>query len=330
MNSVVMVTGGAGFLGSHVVEHILKNTSFKVISVDSFKHKGDSLRVVPDPRVRIIKHDLSAPFSDRQVSYIGKVDYIINAASQSHVERSIEDPVPFVENNVSLALNVLEFAVRVKPKMFFQISTDEVYGAAHGNHKHKEWEPILPSNPYSASKAAQEAIAISYWRTYGVPLVILNAMNLIGERQDPEKFLPMCIKKISLGEKITIHGRIGSVGSRYYQHCRNYADAVLFLMRRGTVTKYEDTGELIMPDRFNVVGECEVDNLEMAKFIASCMHKPLNYELVDFHAARPGHDRRYALDGAKLAALGWKPPVPLWDSIRKTVNWTLAHPEWLV
>lgn len=338
----VLVTGSAGFVGSHIVEHLLKNTDWDIIGVDSFRHRGDALRLDDDPewedigkqRYEIYCHDLAAPFTHREIARLGdrELDIIINCASESHVDRSIEEPVPFVENNVKLALNVLELARRQKKLThFFQVSTDEVYGAAYGTHRHKEWEPILPSNPYAASKAAQEAIAISYWRTYGVPLVITNTMNMIGERQDSEKFLPMLIGRISRGEEVTIHGNEKAVGSRFYLHARNFADALLFLAKLRPPAKYRDCAEsaLMVPDRFNVVGEEEVDNLALAQQVAAILCKPLKHRLVDFHAARPGHDRRYALDGGKLSSLGWKAPIPLWDSVQRTIDWTLAHKEWL-
>ena len=169
----ILITGSAGFIGTHTVEHFIANTDWEIIGIDSFRHRGDSLRVNQDPtRYKIYTHDLTTPISDRLIRKIGDIDYIINMASESHVDRSITDPVDFCENNIKLALTMLEYAREAKPKIFIQISTDEVYGAALNGMNHKEWSTILPSNPYSASKAAQEALAISYWRTYGVPIVI--------------------------------------------------------------------------------------------------------------------------------------------------------------
>ena len=209
-----------------------------------------------------------------------------------------------------------------------QISTDEVYGPAPLGYAHQEWiDQHLPSNPYSASKAAQEDVAFSYWRTYGVPLAITNTMHIIGETQDTEKFFPMTMKKILSGEKMTIHGNpeTGEIGSRFYLHARNQADALLFTLQQN----FPAYGEVDMPLRYHIVGEREVDNLEMANLIADAMGKKLNYEVVDFHSSRPGHDLRYALDGSKIADVGWKAPISLEESIQRTVNWTLAHPEWL-
>lgn len=334
MSKRILITGSAGFIGAHLVEHIMENTDWHIVGLDSFKHRGDSLRVAHlDPeRYEVHCCDLSAPISYRLANKIGHVDYIVNMAAESHVDRSITDPVPFVQNNVNLALNVLEYARTVKPKMFIQISTDEVYGAAPEGTDHVEWSPIIPSNPYAASKAAQEAIAISYWRTYGVPLVITNTMNNFSERQDPEKFVPMVISKILKGETVTIHGSEQYIGKRHYLHARNHADALLFLMKCTTPTQYvDDPSQVLVPDRYNIVGEVELNNLELAEIIAEMLDKPLNYKLVDFHAltVRPGHDRRYSLDGDKMEKLGWKAPTSFRDSLKKTIDWTLENPEWL-
>lgn len=331
----ILLTGIGGFIGSHMLQHFLEKTDWEVVGVASWKHKGTPERVEQvlsknrawKDRLTIITHDLESPFTEMTKKRIGQVDYIVNVASESHVDRSITDPVTFVQNNVNLMLTMLEFAREVKPEKFIQISTDEVYGVAPEGTNHKEWSPIVPSNPYSASKAAQEAIAISYWRTYNVPVMITNTMNNFGEMQDPEKYIAMLIRKIDAGEVVTVHGEEGNIGSRFYLHARNHADAVLFLLQRVTPTQYLDSVDLV-PDRFNVVGENEVDNLTMAKLIAELMNRELKYELVDFHKTRAGHDRRYALDGSKIAALGWKAPYSLTRSLDQTILWTRKHPLW--
>lgn len=329
----IVITGGGGFVGHHAVEHFLKNTDYEIVVIDSWRHKGDSLRLrhlLQEPRLRVLTHDLATPISDRTIDWIGPVDHILAIASESHVERSISDPVPFVQNNVGLALELGEYARKVKPKSIVHCSTDEVYGPAIGTDMHSEWLPFMPSNPYAASKAAQDAIYFSYWRTYGVPLIITHCMNMIGERQDKEKFLPMVIAKVLRGETVTIHGSENDIGSRMYIHSRNLADAWLFLIQKTEPTMYhDDHTRYQMPDSYNVVGEVELDNLTVAKMIATILGKPLKYELLNFHAARPGHDRRYALDGSKIKSLGWTPPVSFEKSLEKMVHWTIQHPEWM-
>lgn len=328
----VLLTGAAGFLGSHCLRHLLVNTDWHVVCPVSFSHRGLPERLTETvhdewDRVSIVRCDLAAPVADTTEALFGRIDHIINYASESHVDRSIADPAPFIRNNIDIVVNLLEYARRAGPATFVQISTDEVYGPAPAGYANTEWDPTVPSNPYSASKAAQEAIAIAYWRTYNVPLVVTNCMNLIGEMQDPEKYVPMLISRIERGETVPIHSSPdGQVGSRFYLHARNLADAVLFLIRRGQVASYRDGAD--RPDRWNVVGEREVDNLEMARMIADLLGKPLHYNLVDFHTSRPGHDLRYALDGAKLAGAGWSAPIGLDESLKRLVEWTLARPLW--
>lgn len=336
MTKKVLLTGASGFMGSHTLRHLLLNTDWEMVCPTTFRHKGlqDRIRVacddIPDAykRVKIIHNDFIAPVSPITAHEFGKIDYVLNIASESHVDRSIEEPAPFIINNVSLICNLLDWARNHDSlEKFVQISTDEVYGPAPAGYAHREWEDQhLPSNPYSASKAAQEDIAFAYWRTYGVPLAITNTMNIIGETQDPEKFMPMVIKRVLSGEKMTIHASpTGEIGSRFYLHARNQADGLLHVLRQN----FPAYGEVDMPERWHIVGEREVNNLEMAQMIADAAGKTLNYELVDFHSSRPGHDLRYALDGNKMADTGWSLPIPLEESIRRTVEWTMKHPEWL-
>jgi dTDP-glucose 4,6-dehydratase len=331
----VILTGASGFAGSHILEHLLINTDWQIICPCSWKHKGTPERITESgvyqqlkDRVEIITHDLVSPFTQQTIKSLGEIDYIINVASESHVDRSITDPAEFIKNNTDLVLTMLELARQIKPKKFLQFSTDEVYGVAPEGVNHKEWSSIIPSNPYSASKAAQEAIAISYWRTYNVPIIITNTMNLFGERQDTEKYVSQLIKKVSTGQTVTVHGSEKYIGSRYYLHARNMADAVLHILNKIEPALYDD-GDHTVPERYNIVGDIELNNLELAQTVAKIIGKDLTYELTDFHATRPGHDRRYALDGDKLKQTGWTAPLSFEDSLRKTINWTLNNQQWL-
>jgi len=334
----VLITGIGGAIGVHMLAHTMHNTDWEVVGIDSFRHKGTTDRIAeivkdhPDwpPRISIFTHDLNAPMTDALKKQIGQIDYIINLASDSHVDRSIDDPVRFIQNNTNLVLYMLEYAREIKPEVFIQFSTDEVYGCAEkGTLGHPEWAAIQPSNPYSASKAAQEAIAYSYWRTYDVPVIITNTMNNFAPMQDPEKFPAMVQRNVALNRLVPIHATAdGTVGSRFYIHSRNTADAVLFILRN-TKPKHHSAGEIDQPDRYNIVGEKEYNNLEFAKLIAQLMGKELRYELQDFHSTRPGHDLRYGLDGSKLAKLGWKPPVGIVASLKATIDWQTNNQRWL-
>jgi len=330
MSKHILVSGGCGFVASHLCEHLLANTDWRITVLDALTYAGDPARLYEAgkfdrSRVRIFWSDLNAPVMDTLSRKIGDVDFIVNMASNSHIDASIDDPVPFVKNNVNIALHTLDLARQCPNlKAFVQISTDEVYGSVKAGDVLSEWAPINPSNPYSASKGAQECIAIAFWRTYGVPMLICNPMNNFGERQDREKFVPKCVRAIAAGEEVILHGTPDNIGSRYYLHARNTSDAILFLLNR-PVTRYPDADR---PDRYNVVGDRCVDNFEMATRIASIMERPLRYSFDHNPRSRPGHDLHYGLDGSKLAALGWKPPVDFETSLERTVKWMLKNPCW--
>ena len=276
----VMITGIGGAIGVHVLAHLMHNTDWEVVGIDSFRHKGEFDRITrvcrdhpewPD-RIRIFTHDLCAPLTQREIFQIGTIDYIINLAARSDVKASNEDPVSFIKNNTDLMLNILEYAREVKPKVFIHFSTDEVYGPtpmycpvphyATGliNDKipsggHKEWDPIVPSNPYSASEACQEAICIAWWRYLGLPLIITNTMNNFGEMQAPSKFPAMIQTKLQNDEIIPVHvATSGEVGTRYYIHSRNTADALLFILNN-VPPIHHAYGEIDRPVRLNIVGD---------------------------------------------------------------------------
>jgi dTDP-glucose 4,6-dehydratase len=331
---VCLISGVSGFIASHALEYLLEKTDWNFICPASWRHKGTPERITeilkPEwrGRVTVITHDLTVPFTDITISRLGKIDYILNFASESHVDRSITDPVPFIQNNVNLTLTLLELARKVKPKVFVQISTDEVYGTAPDGISFKEWSEILPSNPYAASKAAQEAIAIAYWRTYDVPVVITNTTNNFGERQDTEKYLGKLIAKISRDEVVTVHGSEKYIGGRFYTYVKNHASAILHIIQNNLVEHYVDGTDRQFPARFNVTSDDEVDNLTMAKMVAEIMGRELHYELIDVHATRPGHDRRYALDVSKLKETGWKLEYPLQESLKSYIQWTMQNQHW--
>lgn len=340
----VLLSGAGGFVGHHTMAHILETTDWELVVTDSFRHKGLTSRIngvlgeldsSAKSRISLVTHDLRVPIDAILERQIGKIDAVISMASESHVDRSIETPRPFIENNIGILLTLLEFARNQRDlKVFLQVSTDEVYGPALGTTRHREWDPYFPSNPYSASKASQENLCFAYWRTYGLPMVITNTMNIIGERQDPEKFLPKIIRAIRSDDSVNVHAQEISEGkwkssSRFYLHARSQSDALVYLINNIDRLKlYYDQANAI-PEKFHIVGEKEYENDQLVNFVAQVMGKKAKISFEAFHASRPGHDMRYALNGEKLASFGWKHPEDIEKSIKRTVDWFLSNPDWL-
>ena len=326
----IIITGGCGFIGHHFVEHLCINTDWDIIVIDKLSYASMGFERLRDTeifstyrnRVRVFTTDLILPIPEGLMKEIGyDVDYIVHMAAETHVDNSIKYPQLFITNNVNSTVNTLEYAKRLKSlKQMFYFSTDEVFGPALGDTLYKEWDRHKPTNPYSASKSAAEQICIAYENTYGLPIIIVNVMNAFGERQHVEKFIPLCIKKILNNEKVYIHSYPDkkTSGTRFYIHGRNIAQAVLFLINKG------EPGE-----KYNISGEKEVSNLDLALTIAKIMNKTLDYEMVNFHKTRPGHDLRYGLDGTKLFNMGFKLPLNFEESLKKTVEWTLDNQKWL-
>src|ERR1035437_1077427 len=326
----VLLTGGNGFAGHHVAESLLKNTDWNIDIMDrlSYASNGYSrLKEVDcydDSRIRHFSHDFTMPIVEGLQDELADTDYIIHMGAETHVDNSIENPEPFVRCNVLGTMNVLEFARRCKDlKKLFYMGTDEVFGPADRElvpNGFKEWDRYNSTNPYSASKAGGEELCLAWANTYGTPVIIGHTMNIFGERQHHEKFIPKVIRAVLTGEKVYIHSDASLTvsGSRFWIHARNVAQAILFLLENGENR-----------DKYNIVGEKEVSNLEMAEFIAKVLGKELNYEIVDFHSSRPGHDLRYGLDGTKLKEMGFHYPKSFEDSLAKTIEWTLKHPKWI-
>jgi dTDP-glucose 4,6-dehydratase len=336
----ILITGAAGFIGHHFVRKVLKETDWEIITLDRLDYSGSLNRldhVVKEfdmhdrKRVKVLFHDLKADLNPLIRASIGKVDYIAHIAAGSHVDRSIEYPMEFVLDNVVGTCNILEFAKSQKDNLerFIYFSTDEIFGPAPNGIKYKENDRYNSTNPYSATKAGGEELAVAYENTYGLPIYITHTMNVFGQRQHPEKFIPMCIKKARDDEVVTIHSNSSKTvpGSRHYIHAEDVADAVLFLLE-GSFDLKEEWGGAKCP-KFNIVGAEEINNFELAKYIADIQNKELKYQYVDYHSSRPGHDLRYALDGSKMKSLGWEPPKTVYERIEEVVNWSLENDGWL-
>jgi len=334
MNKIkCLVSGGMGFIGHHVIEHFLKNTDWDIIVLDRLDTSGNPKRLTDisvwekeQHRVKFVYWDLKSELNDFVKKDIGSINYIIHLAASTHVDRSIENPMSFVMDNVVGTTNLLNFAKELKElKLFINFSTDEVFGPAPVGYAHNENDPFRPSNPYAGSKAGQVAMGYSYFVTYGLPVVSTFTMNNFGERQHPEKLIPKCIRMIEEQKPMPIFAtfdketnKMKAVGSRFWIHCREVANALLFLTDKGKPGEY-----------YNIIGFDELTNLEICEIVAKAVGKPLIPDFVDFHSSRPGHDPRYALNGNKLKELGWSPELPIEETLTKTVKWTLKHNEWL-
>lgn len=325
----VLITGGCGFVGHHFVEHFLKNTDWEIVILDKLTYASQGfdrvrdINAFDDKRVLIMASDLAGSNEFGFRRELRNVNYILHLAAESHVDRSISDPIPFVKSNVLGTVNLLQFAINLDSlDAFVYFSTDEVFGPAPKGVNYKEWDRYNCTNPYSASKASGEEFCLAFANTYNIPLFITHCMNIFGERQHPEKFIPMCVRKILNGERITIHAdkSLEESGSRFYIHARNVADAVHFLLDKFTHR-----------DKYNIIGEKEISNLDLALKIGNILDRRVRYEMVDFHSSRPGHDLRYALDGSKMNDLGWNLPMNLDETLEKTIRWMVRpnNVKWL-
>ena len=339
----VLITGGAGFIAHHLIYYILKTTNWDIISLDRLDYSGNlnrldnilsTLQGKDRARVKIVFHDLKSEINPWIRKEIGEVNIILHLAAGSHVDRSIEFPIEFVMDNVLGTANILEYARYLNNKSsqfekFVYFSTDEVFGPAPDGVNYKENDRYNSTNPYSATKAGGEELAVAYENTYNLPVIITHTMNVFGERQHPEKFIPMCIKKIRDGETVTIHSDKSKkiAGSRHYIHAEDVSEAILFLLNNKTINEV-DWGGAKCP-KFNIVGAEELTNLELAQIIAKSQNKKLNYEMVDFHSSRPGHDLRYSLSGKKMKSLGWTPKIKVESRIKQVVEWSLKNSNWI-
>ncbi len=304
----VLITGGAGFIGSHLVRYMLKTyPDYEIINLDNLTYAGrlDNLSDIEDnPNYKFVKGDIADPLTVE--SLMEGVDYVINAAAETHVDRSIESSSPFIHSNVIGTQVMLDVAKKNNVKRFLQISTDEVYGdIAEGFFT--EESPLKPSNPYSASKAAGDMLALAYFRTYDMPVMISRCSNNYGSRQYPEKIIPFFIKRLMNGENATVYGDGSNV--RDWLHVEDHCRAIDLVLHKGK------PGEI-----YNIGDHNEKTNLETTKLLLEIIGLP--EDRIEFIKDRPGHDIRYAIDSEKIRSeLGWEPQIKFEEGFRDTVEW---------
>ena len=323
----VLITGGCGFVGHHVIEGILKNTDWEVVVLDGLNYAGDINKITdmvsyPQYRSRIwfVYHNLNSPIPETKHAQIGNIHYVLHLAAESHVENSLKDAVPFAYNVVATT-NLLQYLKAHQPNLrkYIGFNTDEVFGPAPKGVFYKESDKFYPSNPYSASKGGQWCMEYAFWKSFNMPIIQAHSMNIFAERQHVEKFVPMVVRRILKKEKVSIHGIKGKdISSRCWIHAREVCNGLLFLLENGKI------GE-----SYNIIGE-EKSVLDLANWVSQSINKrPLKdneIDWVDYHTTRPGHDLRYALDGGKIKELGWTPSISLKDSFDKMVQW-MVQPE---
>jgi dTDP-glucose 4,6-dehydratase len=271
-----------------------------------------------------VHHDFRYPLTDAKLKEIGVVDYVIHNGAESHVARSFKNPGLFVESNVLGTLNMLEAARKLQPKTFLYVSTDEVFGPADPQHGFHADDRLAPTNPYAASKAGGELLAYGYFRSFGLPVIISHTMNMFGERQHPEKCVPLMIKRMLCGRRVQVHGRREDIhgvgyawvsGSRHWLHAHTQAEALTFLLNHGKV------GE-----KYNI-GGIEKSNMEIAELIASILGARPLFDCVV--APEPVHDFSYRLRDDKIKKLGWVPLTTFETEFIATVRWFEQNQSWL-
>lgn len=308
----LLVTGGAGFIGSHFVRHILNAyPSYEVVNFDKLTYAG-SLENLKDlegnPRYSFVKGDISDVGAVEGT--MKGIDVIVNFAAETHVDRSIESAAPFLQSNVMGTHVLLEAARKHKVQKYVQISTDEVYGDILEGAFTEE-SPLKPSSPYSASKAAGDMLALAYRRTYGLPVMISRCSNNYGPAQYPEKLVPFFIHKLLAGQKVPLYGNGSNV--RDWLHVADHCRAVDLVLHKGK------EGEV-----YNIGAHNEHSNLEITKRMLKILDLP--EDRIEFVKDRPGHDLRYAIDASKIIReLGWKPQVSFDEGFRDTVEWYKTH-----
>ena len=328
----ILITGGAGFIGSCFVRRVLRPKEYRIINLDLLTYAGnlENLKSIEDnPNYHFVKGDicdrklLEALFSENEI------DIVVNFAAESHVDRSIEDPEVFLRTNIMGTQALLDIAKKYwklnpddkycngyKPDVkFVQVSTDEVYGTLGATGFFTEETPIAPNSPYSASKASADLIARSYFHTFGLPLNITRCSNNYGPYQFPEKLIPLMINNCLHDKVLPVYG--DGLQIRDWLHVEDHCDAIMAVLTKG------QAGEV-----YNIGGNCEYANIDIVKIILRLLNKPES--LISYVKDRPGHDHRYAIDNTKIKTeLGWSPAYTFESGIEKTIQWYLENDEWL-
>ena len=328
----ILITGGAGFIGSHVVRRFVRSyPQYNIINLDKLTYAGNLLNL-KDVETRPNYHFIKADIQDAQAMHKVFTDFniskVIHLAAESHVDRSIENPMEFIMTNIVGTVNLLnaartQWAQQMDGKLFYHISTDEVYGSLGDEGFFEETTAYDPRSPYSASKASSDHLVRAYHHTYGMPVVVSNCSNNYGSYQFPEKLIPLCINNIKNGKPIPVYGKGENI--RDWLYVEDHAAAIDCIFHKGK------NGET-----YNIGGNNEWKNIDLIRVLCRVMDKKLgrqageSEELITFVKDRAGHDMRYAIDATKIKnELGWEPSLQFEEGIEHTVDWYLSNAEWL-
>lgn len=315
----LLVTGGAGFIGSNFVHLVMETTDYEVIILDKLTYAGNLLNltsIAKNPRFHFIKGDIASSAALKRIFDSTKIDAVVNFAAETHVDRSIKNAASFVKTNIVGTQALLDVSRKAKVERFVHISTDEVYGSIGENETPcSEDSPLHPNNPYSASKAAADYLCLAAFRTHRMPLIVTRCTNNYGPYQFPEKFIPLAIMNLLADKAVPIYGTGMNVRDWIYvaDHCR----ALLDVLCKGK------EGEI-----YNIAGNCEKHNIDVAKEIAHILGK--DEALIRFVEDRPGHDFRYSISSRKIESeLNFKPLNSFQDGLRRTIEWYKNNGDWL-
>lgn len=313
----LLVTGGAGFIGNCFIRHILnKHPDYKVYNLDALTYAGniENLNDVKDnPNYKFVHGNICDKKLVREL--ISQVDYVVNFAAESHVDRSITGPEIFIETNVQGTMNLLQASKEIGVERFLQVSTDEVYGSLGATGYFYETTPIQPNSPYSASKASADLLVRAYYETYKLPVLTTRCSNNYGPYQYPEKLIPFFVSLLLKGEKVPVYG--DGLNVRDWLYVYDHCEAIDVVLHKGKV------GEV-----YNIGGHNEKTNMEITKLVLDAMGK--DESSIKYVEDRLGHDRRYAIDNTKIQTeLGWEPSVTFEEGIKLTIDWYLQNQDWM-
>ena len=313
----LMITGGAGFIGSNFVHYMLdKYPDYRILVYDKLTYAGNLdnlLNVRDDPRYSFVQGDICDAAAVSEAIRSHDIDTIVNFAAETHVDRSIMDPDAFIRTDVYGTYVLLEAARQFRLERYHQISTDEVYGHIAGDHRSLETDPVAPRSPYAASKTSGDLMTVAYFVTYGLPVTITRGANNVGPYQYPEKVVPLFVTNALEGRSLPVYG--DGKQRRDYQHVLDHCNGIDLVLHKGQL------GEI-----YNVGTGGEMENLVMVEILLDELDKPKS--LIQHVEDRPGHDRRYCLNVDKLKALGWQPAYSHEEALRATARWYVANEWW--